>query len=668
MNWLKHRYTTIGMFGSLLMILTVAGVHGQSGDQTLPATTTAQPVASTATPDPSPAPEAAAEPPPAETAPLPTPVQTTVVVPTETPAATGATTLEEKKVTDEAVAAAVPALPPDKTDLHVRETDLSAVLKLLADQHRLNIVAGKNVTGKVTADLYGVTLDDALKAVLQMNGYGYRRDGNFIYVYTFKELEDLDKQRETKTRAFRLNYLNVTDAQTLVKPVLSKNATIAASTPSSKGIPSGASDVEGQAYPLQDTLVITDYPEKLEAAAQLIKELDVRPKQVLIEATILQVTLDDSTSLGVDFNILAGIDFRELSAATFPIVDPDAVATAATTTGTAAQVPWGRVGTSGFATPGTGFQFGLITNDVSVFVQALEEVEDVNILSNPKVLALNKHPAEVLVGERLGYRTTTTTATSEVENIEFLDTGTSLRCRPFISDDGYIRMEIHPQVSTGQISALGLPSERTTEVTCNIMVRDGHTIVIGGLFDENSQIDKAQVPGLGNLPLVGAMFRNDHQATLRREIIVLLTPHIVDEGEAKAQGDEALEYIEKTVSGLRSRFPLYTREKLTQVHLSEAEKYYGRYLSTGSASDRSAAMWNLMLTRHVAPNNKEVTRLMDKLDKEQEARRPRLTTESILWKRMRQHGMFDNLPAAPKAAAAATETKSESAPTAEGGK
>lgn len=662
MNWLRHRYVTIGAAGSLLMVLAVAGVHGQSSEKAVPDAS----VPPTATVPPDPVRADAPQPvPAAPTTPAPTgSLVEKALAPSETPSL-----VEKGKVQDDPPEE-TPVLGPDKDkiDLHVKEADLSAVLKLLADQHKLNIVAGKDVTGKVTADLYGVSVDQALKSVLQMNGYDYRREDNFIYVYTKQQLKEFqDSQLKMETRVFPLNYINVTDAQAMVKPVLSKSAIIAASTPSGKGIPSGATDVEGLSYPLQDTLVITDYPDKLKEVARLIKELDVRPKQVLIEATILQVTLDDDTSLGVDFNLLAGIDFRELSTATFPVANPNSVIGAATPTGIAEQMPWGRVGTTGFATPGTGFQMGVITNDVSLFVQALEEVEDVNILSNPKLLALNKHPAEILVGERLGYRTTTTTATSEVENIEFLDTGTSLRFRPFISDDGYVRMEIHPQVSTGQISGLGLPSERTTEVTCNIMVRDGHTIVIGGLFDENSQIDKSQVPGLGNLPLVGALFRNDHQSTTRREIIVLLTPHIIDEGQAKAEGEQTLEYIERTVTGLRSRFPLYTREKLTQVHLGEAEKYYNRYLNTGGDGDRAAAMWNLMLTRHVAPNNKEVIRLMDKLDADQEARRPRLTVESILWKRMRQHGMFENLSPAP-GSTAVTEPKSEPTPATEGGK
>jgi len=164
------------------------------------------------------------------------------------------------------------------------------------------------------------------------------------------------------------------------------------------------------------------------------------------------------------------------------------------------------------------------------------------------------------------------------------------------------------------------------------------------LFDENTQIDKSQIPGLGDIPILGALFRQDHQSTTRREIVVLLTPRIVDHGLANAEGQEMMDHIENTMTGLRSRFPIYTREKLTQLYVSQAEKFYNRYLDTNSGSDRGLALWNLKLARHVAPNNPIVYRLIDKLEVEGGVARPRLQSESVLWKRLRQGGMLDNLP------------------------
>src|SRR5690606_22423310 len=112
-----------------------------------------------------------------------------------------------------------------------------------------------------------------------------------------------------------------------------------------------------------------------------------------------------------------------------------------------------------------------------------------------------------LVGREDGYLTTTTTDTTTVQTVQFLRTGTRLVFRPYIGDDGYIRLEVHPEDSDGQVVA-GLPSKTTTEVTTNVLVKDGHTVVIGGLFRESDSRTRSQVPGLGELPIVGALFRN----------------------------------------------------------------------------------------------------------------------------------------------------------------
>src|SRR5205823_5851041 len=126
---------------------------------------------------------------------------------------------------------------------------------------------------------------------------------------------------------------------------------------------------------------------------------------------------------------------------------------------------------------------------------------------------------------KLGYLTSTTSATTTTQTVEFLQTGTRLIFRPFIGDDGYIRMEIHPEDSSGSLNAAGIPQEQTTEVTSNVMVKDGHTIVIGGLFRDASSTTRGQVPGLGSIPVLGALFRDQKDSTTREEVIILLTPH-----------------------------------------------------------------------------------------------------------------------------------------------
>jgi len=520
-------------------------------------------------------------------------------------------------------APAAPAEPPiievkenSTIELHVKDQDLSTVLELLSRQHQLNIVASKKATGKVSADLYRASLDQVLDAVCRANGLKWVREGDFIYIHTVEEMAEMEQDdSRLKTEVFVLNYLTSEEAQKIVTPALSKKAAVSASTKSQVGIPTGGEDAGGNALGAPDTIVVKDFPDNLEAVRAILAKMDRRPRQVLVEATILSVTLDDSNDLGVDFNALAGVDFRDLSVTAHPVTDTTIVPNAATTTvtvGPDSLTHWGQARTQGFATAGDGLNVGVITNNVSFFVHALEAVTDTTVLSNPKVLALNKQRAEVIVGDRLPYITTTVTETTAVQSVEFLETGTQLVFRPFISDDGYIRMEIHPKVSSGTI-VNNLPREQTTEVTCNVLVKGGHTIVIGGLFDETVSIGHSQIPGLGSIPGAGWLFRSRTESTVRREIIVLLTPHLIEEEEAYAVGEEILDDARRRCFGMREGFAFYTRERLTAGYMAEADKFWRRYEETGSRLARDCAWWNNQLALNVAPNNLKALRLKDRI-------------------------------------------------------
>ena len=497
--------------------------------------------------------------------------------------------------------------------LHAKDEDLTKVLETLSRLNEVNIVASKSVKGKISADLYKVTVDEVLDAICRSNDLRWVREKGFIYVHTPAELEAI-QQNDSRlvTEVFQLNYLTSEEALKLIQPILSKKATTAVNTASEVGIASGSAAVGGNSYPLQDCVVVRDFPENVEEVRKTLKKMDQRPRLVMVEATILQVQLTDTTSLGINFNTLAGVDFRDLAINTEPTTAPATITTAAAATPRATQHEWGQVYTQGFAAPGTGLNIGVVTNNISIFINALEEVTDTVILSNPKVLTLNKQRAEVMVGERLGYRTTTFTETQAYETIEFLDSGTQLVFRPFVSDDGYVRMEVHPEVSHGDI-VNNLPQEATTEVTCNVMIKDGHTLVIGGLFDETSSIGRTQVPALGNIPLMGWLFRSREDATTRHEIIVLLTPHIIEEEEAYALGDQMRDDADRRALGIREGFGLLTRERLTVAYLQEADKAWRKYEEGGTWLDREWAWWHTALALNVAPNNLKAMRLKDEI-------------------------------------------------------
>jgi type IV pilus assembly protein PilQ len=517
--------------------------------------------------------------------------------------------------------------------LHAKNEDIVNVLELLSRQYKMNVIASKSVKGKVTADLYNVSIDEVLDAICRANGLKWTRENNSIYINTAEEATAIrtDESRLV-TEIFPLNYLTGEDAVKLVTPALSSKATSAINTATEKGLPSGSSGSTGaNSFGLQDSIIVRDFPENMERIRDILKRMDRRPRQVLIEATILQVKLTDTTSLGVDFNALSGIDFHQLSATatagTAPtrttVLDPTALANGTSSSAPVPQHgqavtqpgPWGQVRTEGFATPGTGLNIGFITNDVSIFVRALETITDTTVLSNPKVLAVNKQRSQVIVGDRIPYLTTTTSETTAVQTVNFLDVGTELIFRPFISDDGFVRLEIHPKVSSAVLIGNPLnpmPRETTAEVTCNVMVKDGHTIVIGGLFDETVKVDRSQVPGLGNIPGLGWLFRSNTDSTERREIIVLLTPHIIDDEEAANDvGVQTLDDAKRRCLGMREGFSWITREKIQNLYLHAAEKAWQKYEKDRKPSDLSWALWNTQVALNIAPNTLKALRMKD---------------------------------------------------------
>ncbi|MHC4717050.1 MAG: secretin N-terminal domain-containing protein [Planctomycetota bacterium] len=390
-------------------------------------------------------------------------------------------------------------------DLNVQGADLRRVLQLLSTQGKANIVATSGVQGTVTVNLYNVTPIQCLEAVLESAGFRYVRDGKFIYVMTQKEHADyLADKRELVVKVFRLSYLTAADAKTYIESVLSSEGSVSVGPAAQTGVSSSATVTGGNASGSEDILVVRDYQENLEKVTQILKELDVRPQMVLIEATILRATLDEDNHLGIDFNALAGIDFRGVAATS-----------SGGTSLTLGSLPSQQLdnSTTAFRTdfaaavPNGGLSIGFISNNIAFFIRALENVTDVAVLANPKILVVNKQHGEVMVGKRDGYITTTFTETTASQSVEFLETGTQLVVRPYIGADGYVRMELHPEDSTGGLTAESLPYEHTTECTSNVMVKDGHTIVIGGLFRERTSNVRSQIPGLGSLPVVGPLFR-----------------------------------------------------------------------------------------------------------------------------------------------------------------
>ncbi len=396
-----------------------------------------------------------------------------------------------------------------KLRIRIYGEDIHTVLDMLSEQGNLNILASKGVEGKVSAILNDVDIESALKAILKSTGYVYRREGKFIFVGTPEDFTNIEQGMDrVGTRVYRTNYVTAAELKTLVTPLLTeKIGVISVSTPSEAGIASNDSIAGGDRFSGSEVLMVRDYEAVLSQIDQLVAEVDVRPLQVAIEAMILSVKLQDKDTFGVNFEFLSQ--------------NPNLAVGLGSPAATLKD----------FALNG-GLKFGLLDGNVGTFIEALESVADTNVVANPRLMVLNKQRAEIQIGEKKGYINQTVTETSSSKSVEFLDIGAQLRLRPFISSDGMIRMEVHPELSDGDVKVendFTLPNKEITQVTTNIMVRDGCTVIIGGLIREQLATTTTQVPVLGNLPLVGFAFRQSNETIERREVIVLITPRIVYE-------------------------------------------------------------------------------------------------------------------------------------------
>ncbi len=480
----------------------------------------------------------------------------------------------------------------DLVDLHVNNEDLGNILQLLSIQSQRNIISSNTVQATVTADLYGVTFYEALDSILNVNGFGYIEKGNFIYVYTREELEEFERAaRRPVSRILHLDYLNSADAAEFAKELLSETGSISthAATEAftiNDGAPAGA-----DTYAASASIVIHDFEENVEEIMSLLQELDTKPAQILVEATILQTSLNEANAFGVDFALIKNLDFSDFIGTGGPLSVIDGLIGGAgeLVDGTAVPAyPAGNTGDSGGVSSSVGntagpatLKAGLVNGDVAVFMRVLDEVTDVTIVSNPKILTLNRQPARVLVGTRVGYLNTTSTETATTQTVEFLEVGTELAVRPFVSKNGLIRLELRPQVSTFNLrnitdstgATVTIPDEDTTEMTTNVMVRDGQTVVLGGLFTETTTAARRQVPILGNIPMIGQAFRGNDDSTRRSEIIFMITPSIVNDTVLAETGERGKDFVEHARYGARKGLLPWSRERRVGQMLIDAREY-----------------------------------------------------------------------------------------------
>ncbi|MHC4805914.1 MAG: type II secretion system protein GspD [Planctomycetota bacterium] len=481
-------------------------------------------------------------------------------------------------------------------------------LALLASMCQKNIVPTPNVDGPVAfRSLFNVTFEEALEAILG-GKFAYERKGNLIEVFPRGD------ETHMKYAVFSLSYISAAETQRLIEPILSEEGHVGVTSPAETGVPIGESISSGtgggDTMSLRDTIVVYDYVENIRKAKELITAIDVRPKQVLVEATILSATLTEDTQFGIDWQSLKGVAVTGLAG--IGAGAPDYLKSEGTKFG-------------GATTKDGGLTIGLAFGDIGTFIRAVEQISDVTILANPKILAVNKQLGQVYIGDKIGYNSQTTLVegVGSTSEVSFLDTGTKLSFRPYISTDEYIRMDIHAKNSaekTGDVI-----SETSTELVSNIMVKDGQMIVIGGLFQDRIDTRKTQIPVLGDLPIVGAVFRGAADQYTRKEVMVLLVPHIIEE-PSETGGEARAADIQRKRFGAKESLQWVGRARLAEDRYAKAAKYY-------LEGDNESALRELDIALMLHPTYLEAIRLKEKIisetDPEAEKKIERKVIETI---------------------------------------
>ncbi|MBI3300026.1 MAG: AMIN domain-containing protein [Elusimicrobia bacterium] len=428
-------------------------------------------------------------------------------------------------------------LPTDPITLEFDDMDIHDILALLAQKANINIVYGADVNGSLSLNLRDVPFNEAFLTVLSMRGLVASQSGeNILRVMTPGSLTAERSVAVNRTRVIKLKY--------------SKADKVAASV-------AAVAAAEGRKATFvidenSNSIIITDTLDGIAAAERLLSELDIRPQQVLIEAKLVEVQLTKDLSLGIQWDYLSTDQSRMFgdqgrtmigttqnpAVAASPVLAPlDQNAAATVGVGAAA----GGRGTGVFApaarTVGA-FTFGRVANNyfLSATLTAAASQGKAKVLSDPKVTTLNGKKAKIDITTTIPFVTTEITPSAGVQTISqrVLEqkTGITLEVTPTVNADGRITVEIKPSVKQPSAIAAaagttGAISVDTREADTTVIVQDGGTVVIGGLITDSVQERVSKVPLLGDIPIIGYLFRNKFVDRKRVELLIFVTTKIV---------------------------------------------------------------------------------------------------------------------------------------------
>jgi type IV pilus assembly protein PilQ len=452
-----------------------------------------------------------------------------------------------------------PGFQGEKLSLNFQNIEVRALLQVIADFTNFNVVTSDTVTGSVTLRLKDVPWDQALDIILQSKGLGVRKSGNVLWIapkdeLAAKEQADLEARRKVteleplRTQAFQLNY---TKAEDVARGLL---GTTSAQGSSSGGAGAAATRILSPRGSLiyesrTNQLFVSDIPSKLEEIQSLIAKIDVPVRQVLIEARIVEADDTFGRALGVKFG---ANDLRGVRGGTpgWPIADGNRVAIGGNYDGIGVTtVQPGAVNnynnTQFVSLPAnvTGSAFGgasASTFALSLFgatanrflnleLSALESEGRGKIISSPRVITADQVKALIEQGTELPYQQATS---SGATSIAFRKANLKLEVTPQITPEGNVILDVDVNKDSVGIATVAGFAIDTKHVKTQVLVENGGTVVIGGIFTQNERDTINKVPLLGDIPIIGYLFQNKVRSTSKTELLVFITPKIVTDRSA----------------------------------------------------------------------------------------------------------------------------------------
>lgn len=420
-----------------------------------------------------------------------------------------------------------------KISVDFRETPIDDVIRTIAKQVDLDIVKGPDVTGNVTATLTDVPLEEALSHILTAYGCGYVPSENMIRIVPSEQLTE--EAEKMVSRVYRIVYADVTEVEKALTKIISKRGSISSN-------------------PGTSNIMVTDTESKMTAIDTFVEEIDRRTAQILVEARIYDITNTDSLDLGVEWNNLGrntGMGTQttggpiEGFSRTEPFITSEFDSGILQATKTTAAL-----------------NFGIIseTANIDMLITAAREKGAAQLLANPRILVLDNETASFKAVREIPYQQLQQGGWQSFGTTEFKDVGVELQVTPHLAKDGMIRLHILPVFSV-QVGNVDIPLETTAttgetirtapqpivdrrEADTIALVRDGNTVVIGGLRKQEITQEINKIPLLGDIPLVGILFKFQGEETVNSELVVFITPRIIEEPvltETEAKHLEATE-------------------------------------------------------------------------------------------------------------------------------